>query len=84
MSRQSRGYLKISPDGKKVVLLSYGKLWTITNFSLDALSKGRIKEIDLGVRTQLESVCFTDNNTLLLSDEVRESTGGNYSEICGH
>lgn len=67
----------ISPDGKTIVLLSYGKLWIITDFSINALPKGSIKEIDLGIRTQLESVCFTNNKTLLLSDEVREGTGGN-------
>ncbi|TMM59414.1 hypothetical protein FEE95_08295 [Maribacter algarum] len=67
----------ISPDGKKIVLLSYGKLWIITNFSMDELAKGDIKEIDLGIRTQLESVCFSDNQNLLLSDEQRNGTGGN-------
>ena len=67
----------ISPNGKTIVLLSYGKLWKITNFSIKAIAEGNIEEIDLGIRTQLESVCFTDNNTLLLSDEVREGTGGN-------
>lgn len=67
----------ISPNGKTIVLLTYGKLWTITNFSLDALPEGTIKEIDLGVRTQLESICFTDENTLLLSDEIRKGSGGN-------
>lgn len=67
----------ISPDGKTIVLLSYGKLWRISNFSIDILSKARIEEVDLGVRTQLESVCFTSNTTLLLSDEVRDGEGGN-------
>lgn len=67
----------ISPDGKTIVLLGYGKLWSITDFSMDELSKGNIKEIDLGLRTQLESVCFIDNKTLLLSDEVRDGEGGN-------
>lgn len=67
----------ISPDNNTIVLLSYGKLWTITKFSMDALSEGNLTEIDLGLRTQLESVCFTSNKTLLLSDEVREDTGGN-------
>jgi hypothetical protein len=67
----------ISPDGKTIVLLSYGKLWIIENFTFDDFSKGKIKEIDLGVRTQLESVCFLDKNTLLLSDEKRRNTGGN-------
>ncbi len=67
----------ISPDSKTIVLLSNGKLWTITDFKIDALPDASIQEIDLGIRTQLESVCFTSNNTLLLSDEVREGEGGN-------
>ena len=57
--------------------MSYGKLWTITEFSGDNFSKGKLKEIDLGIRTQLESVCFKNANTLLLSDEVRDNEGGN-------
>jgi len=67
----------ISPDGSTVVLLGYGKLWTIREFSNDNFSDGKLTEIDLGVRTQLESVCFKANKTLLLSDEVRGGQGGN-------
>lgn len=67
----------ISPDGKTIVLLSYGKLWVIENFTFDDFSKGDIKEIDLGVRTQLESVCFLDDKIVLLSDEKRGNTGRN-------
>ncbi len=67
----------ISPDATTIVLLSYGKLWIITDFLIDELQKAKINEIDLGIRTQLESVCFTSNKTLLLSDEIREDTGGN-------
>ncbi len=67
----------ISPDGKTVVLLGCGKLWMLTDFPEDDFSKGKLTEIDLGVRTQLESVCFKNANTLLLSDEVRDNTGGN-------
>ena len=67
----------ISPDGKTIILLGCGILWVITDFSKDNLSSGSIQEIDLGVRTQLESVCFKDNNTLLLSDERKKSSGGN-------
>lgn len=67
----------ISPDGEKIVLLSYGKIWILKDFIGGDTSKLDIQEIDLGVRTQLESVCFTSNNTLLLSDEKRDDTGGN-------
>jgi hypothetical protein len=67
----------ISPDEKTIVLLGYGKLYTLTDFTEDDFSKGKLTEIDLGVRTQLESVCFKNANTLLLSDEVRNNKGGN-------
>jgi len=59
------------------VLLGYGKIWILKDFIGGDSTKIEIQEIDLGVRTQLESVCFTNNNTLLLSDEVRDDTGGN-------
>ena len=67
----------ISSDGKKIVLLGYGNIWILSNFNGGDISEVDIEEIDLGVRTQLESVCFIDNITLLLSDEVRDGTGGN-------
>ena len=68
----------ISPDGEKIVLLSYGKLWIITEFTEEDFTKGsKIRFIDLGSSTQLESVCFVDNNTLILSDEQSAGTGRN-------
>lgn len=67
----------ISPDGQKVALLSYGKLWLFTEFTDDDFTKGKIQFIDLGATTQLESVCFIANNSLLLSDEQNAGTGRN-------
>ncbi len=67
----------ISPDGKTIVLLTNGKLYTFTNFTLENLTQATKTEIDLGVRTQLESVCFINATQLLLSDEERENTGRN-------
>lgn len=67
----------ISPDGKKIVLLGYGFLWIFTDFKTDNFTMGNLETIDLGATTQLESVCFKDNNTLLISDEERGDTGRN-------
>ncbi len=67
----------ISPDGKKLVLLSYGRLYVITNFTEDNFSKGKMETIDLQTNSQLESICFIDNTKLLLSDEKKGPTGRN-------
>lgn len=67
----------ISPDGTTIVLLGYGKLWLYTGFTDDDFSKAKVKTIELGATTQLESVCFLNEDTLLISDEERGKTGGN-------
>jgi len=67
----------ISQDGKTIALLGYGKLWLFTNFDLSNFFEGELKTIDLGVRTQLESISFLNNKTLLLSDEQLHKSGRN-------
>ena len=67
----------ISPDGKTIARLGYGKLWLFTNFDLSNFFEGDLKTIDLGIRTQLESISFLNNKTLLLSDEQLNKTGRN-------
>ena len=67
----------ISPNGATAVLLGYGKLWVFTDFNGDDFSKGKMRTIDLRTNTQLESICFLNNKTLLVSDEERGGTGGN-------
>ncbi len=68
----------ISPDGKTIVLLGRGTLWVFTNFTMDDFfSNSSLETIDLGVYSQLESVAFTNNKTLLLSDEESNKSGRN-------
>jgi hypothetical protein len=67
----------ISPDGKTIALLGYGKLWLFTNFNLSNFFEGELNTIDLGIRTQLESISFLNNKTLLLSDEQLHKSGRN-------
>ncbi|MEJ1221120.1 hypothetical protein [Sediminicola sp. 1XM1-17] len=69
----------ISPDGTKIVLLGYGKLWVFTNFTWDNFAQGTMETIALGATTQLEAVAFkpNSNTSLLLTDEERAGTGQN-------
>lgn len=67
----------ISPDGKTVVLLGYGILWIYTNFEEENFTKGDMRTIDLKTASQLESISFLNDSTLLLSDEKTGIRGGN-------
>lgn len=69
--------IDISPNADKIVALSYGKLFVFTEFTWDDFSKGKLEEIDLGARTQLESISFLNDSTLLISDERSHGSGGN-------
>ena len=65
----------ISPDGKTIALLSYGFAFLLTDFSTPDFTKSTIKIINLQTDTQIESICFYDNNTLLIADEENNHGG---------
>lgn len=67
----------MSPDGRKLALLGYGKLWVYSGFTGDDFMGGQLKTYELGATTQLESLCFMDNFTVLLADEERAGSGRN-------
>lgn len=67
----------ISPDGNTIALLSYGLVFLLTDFELPDLSKASIKTIDLNCQTQIESISFLDDTTLLIADERNKHGGGN-------
>ena len=71
----------ISPDGKKVVLLSQKQILVFSNFKGDAFLSGTLNKIDLVHRSQKESITFKDNNTLLITDERAHGEGGNLYEL---
>ncbi len=59
----------ISPDGKKVVLLSGNKLWMFYDYEEDRFLDGQHKVIRLGATTQKEAICFINNEELFITDE---------------
>lgn len=65
----------LSPSGKLLVLMGYGKMWLIENPDFSALPQSNLQMVDLLWPTQMESVCFEDEHTLLISDEQSQSRG---------
>ncbi len=67
----------ISPDRTKIALLGSGYIWLFTDFSSDDFTDGTVRAIDVKHRTQQESICFLDNNTVLIVDEQSKTKGRN-------
>jgi hypothetical protein len=65
----------VSPDGKRVALLSYTKLYVFGGFTGSAFFKGQLTQLDIGSLTQKEGICFADNCTIYITDEEFFSTG---------
>lgn len=66
----------LSPNGNRLVLLGYGKLWVFEDFRKQKFGKGPDRTIDLGATTQLEAICFSGNQLLYLADERVFKSGG--------
>lgn len=71
----------ISPDGKKVALLSHDKIVLFQNFKGDLFHKGSQTELRLNHFSQKEAMVFKDNNTLLIADEKTNKVGGKVYEF---
>lgn len=70
----------ISPDGKKVALLSHDKIVLLQNFKEDLFHTGSQTEIHLDHFSQKEAIVFKDNTTLLIADEKTNKIGGKVYE----
>jgi hypothetical protein len=71
----------ISPNGKKLVLLSQKKVLIFSDFKDDQFFSGELTTINLRYRSQKESITFKDDHTLLITDERADGTGGNLYEL---
>ena len=71
----------ISPDGKKVVVLSHDKIVLFKDFKGDLFHKGTQTEIKLNHFSQKEAIVFKDNSILLIADEKTNKVGGNVYEF---
>lgn len=66
----------ISPDNKKLVLLSSDKIFVFTGFTGDNFFNGKVKTIDLGSFTQKEAIVFYSNTEFYITDEYFDILGG--------
>lgn len=71
----------ISPNGKKVVLLSHDKLFLFEDFKGDDFTNGKQKQIELNHFTQKEAIVFKDNQILFIADEKTNKIGGKVYEF---
>ncbi|TGD59531.1 SdiA-regulated domain-containing protein [Flavobacterium humi] len=70
----------ISPDGKRIVLLSHSKVWLFEDYSGDAFFKGKTTKLDLHHYSQKEAIAFKNNTTIVIADEKIKKTGGKVYE----
>lgn len=66
----------LSPDQKKLVLLSSDKIFLFTDFSGSAFFKGKVKTLTLNHLTQKESLVFVNNDTFYVTDEFHSILSG--------
>lgn len=64
----------ISPDGKKVILLTSSKVFVFEEFPSDNFLDGKVSVIDLVEVSQKEGAGFLDDNTLIISEEGSKKT----------
>ena len=61
----------ISPDEKTVAILTYNALWLLSGFTGDDFFNGIVRKIPLRHTGQVESICFTSNDSLMAVNEQR-------------
>lgn len=71
----------ISPDEKKLALLTHSKIILFENFKSDGFLSGKRTDLDLNHFSQKEAVCFKDNSTLYIADEKSKKIGGKVYEF---
>jgi hypothetical protein len=59
----------VSPDKKRLVLLSYGNIYCFSNFQGSQFFKGQLTRLSFNGVTQKEGICFVDNCKVYISDE---------------
>jgi hypothetical protein len=67
----------ISPDGSRIALMSYDKMYLLHDVPFHDFTGGRMDMIEFVNLSQKESVIFLNDSVLLISDEKSVLGGGN-------
>ncbi|MCB9251789.1 MAG: T9SS type A sorting domain-containing protein [Flavobacteriales bacterium] len=69
----------ISPDRKKLILLSSDKMFLFTDFTGNQFLKGKATQVQFNTFSQKEGICFINNTDFFVSDEYTSilQNGGN-------
>lgn len=71
----------LSPDQKKVVLLTHSKVFLFEDFKTDNFFKGKATELELNHYSQKEAISFSGNDELLIADEKTKKIGGKVYKV---
>jgi hypothetical protein len=66
----------LSPDKRTVALLFHDRIWFIRGFKAGKFSSGRIYELNLSHYTHKAGLCFKDDQTLYIVDELEANILG--------
>ncbi len=64
----------INTNGDKIALLTYNKIYLLSNFEGDHLFDGDVQKIKLKHFSQKEGITFIDDNTLYISNETSKGS----------
>jgi len=66
----------ISPDGKKIALITHKNVFLLENFQQDNFTKATVNRIDLQNNSQKEGICFAGNKRLFITEERTSKEDG--------
>jgi hypothetical protein len=65
-----------NPETKSLVVLTYSRLYVISNFDGNKFWTGKMKSYNLPSLKQREGICYKGPNSWYMSDEYRKGLGG--------
>lgn len=66
----------LDPSGKKLALLSYGRLWVFREFKGSRFFTGKISERNFQHFSQKEAIAFAREDEIFITDEISPLSGG--------